>query len=139
MGSHHYSGIERTIRQWLLALASTVVLVAPFAFSATAGATRETAVHDSLTAHATLACGSVTFQYSTDTPVTYQQIHATGVSCALAKSVIVRGGKHGAKPPAGWTFVAGKFLDNGAGNCGFTWKRGADRVTGWIVNAGGGC
>ncbi len=66
-------------------------------------------------------------------PVTYQQIHATGVSCALAKSVIVRGGKYHAKAPAGWTYINGKFLDNGAGNCGFTWKRGADRITGWIV------
>lgn len=119
-----------------------VITAAPLVGSGVANAVSghpAVSARQELTAHAALACGSVTFNFSVDNPVTYQQIHATGVSCALAKSVIVRGGKHGAKPPAGWTFVAGKFLDNGAGNCGFTWKRGADRVTGWIVNAGGGC
>jgi hypothetical protein len=116
--------------------------MAPLAGSSVAGAVgggTELGAHETLTAHATLVCGSVTFNFSPDTPVTYQQIHATGVSCALAKSVIVRGGKWHAKAPAGWTYVAGKFLDEGAGNCGFTWKHGADRITGWIVNPGEGC
>jgi hypothetical protein len=119
-----------------------VAVMAPLVGSSVAGAVSGgagTPAHGTLAAHATLECGSVTFNYSSDTPVTYQQIHATGVSCAMAKSVIVRGGKWHAKAPAGWTYVAGKTLDEGAGNCGFTWKRGADRVTGWIVNPGEGC
>jgi hypothetical protein len=114
-------------------------LAASNAASATGTSSGSTTMHESLAAHATLICGSVTFEFSAGNPVTYEQIHATGVSCALAKSVIVRGGKWHAKAPAGWTYINGKFLDNGAGNCGFTWKRGADRITGWIVNPGEGC
>ena len=124
-----------------MALAAIPVapLVASSAASATSNNPANTTTHESLSVHATLVCGSVTFEYSAGNPVTYQQIHATGVSCALAKSVIVRGGKWHAKAPAGWTYINGKFLDNGAGNCGFTWKRGSDRITGWIVNPGEGC
>jgi hypothetical protein len=114
-------------------------LAASSGASATSSSSANTTMHESLTAHAALVCGSVTFEFSPGNPVTYQQIHATGVSCALAKSVIIRGGKWHAKAPAGWTYINGKFLDNGAGNCGFTWKRGADRITGWIVNPGEGC
>ncbi len=135
-------GVTGGLRPVIVGVTLVAVIMAPLAGSSIAGAASgRTALsaHQTLTAHATLACGSITFNYSADTPVTYQQIHATGVSCALAKSVIVRGGKWHAKAPAGWTYVAGKFLDNGAGNCGFTWKRGADRVTGWIVNPGEGC
>jgi hypothetical protein len=130
------------IRPLIVGALLAVMPVAPFVGQSVAGAVSgrtTTGTHDTLVAHASLVCGSVTFNYSPDTPVTYQQIHATGVSCALAKSIIIRGGKWHAKAPAGWTYVAGKFLDNGAGNCGFTWKRGADRITGWIVNPGEGC
>jgi hypothetical protein len=130
------------IRPLIVGVVLVAVTVAPLvgqSFAGAVGARTGIDAHETLTAHASLACGSVTFNYSPDTPVTYQQIHASGVSCALAKSVIIRGGKWHAKAPAGWTYVAGKFLDNGAGNCGFTWKRGADRVTGWIVNPGEGC
>lgn len=130
------------IRPLMVGVVLVAVTVAPLvgqSFAGAVGARIGIDAHETLTAHASLACGSVTFNYSPDTPVTYQQIHASGVSCALAKSVIIRGGKWHAKAPAGWTYVAGKFLDNGAGNCGFTWKRGADRVTGWIVNPGEGC
>jgi hypothetical protein len=130
------------MRPLIAGVTLAVAIVAPLVGQSFAGALSgrtEMSAHKTLSAHASLVCGSITFNYSPDTPVTYQQIHATGVSCALAKSVIVRGGKWHAKAPAGWTYVAGKFLDNGAGNCGFTWKRGADRVTGWIVNPGEGC
>ena len=130
------------MRPVIVGVLFAVITMAPLVGQSLAGASTgrtEPSVHKTLSAHASLVCGSVTFNYSPDTPVTYQQIHATGVSCALAKSVIIRGGKWHAKAPAGWTYIAGKFLDNGAGNCGFTWKRGADRVTGWIVNPGEGC
>ncbi len=131
------------MRRLLGVIALAIITVAPLAVTGVATATTRSSMntesHESLTAHAALLCGSVSFEFSTDNYVTYQQIHATGVSCALAKSVIIRGGKYHAKAPAGWTFINGKFLDNGAGNCGFTWKRGADRITGWIVNTGGGC
>jgi hypothetical protein len=134
---------NRKVRRLLGSLALGVISVAPLAVSSAANAVSSGSInstmHDSLTAHAALICGSVTFEFSAGNPVTYEQIHATGVSCALAKSVIVRGGKYHAKAPAGWTYINGKFLDNGAGNCGFTWKRGADRITGWIVNPGEGC
>jgi hypothetical protein len=142
MRSARHLGFNPRVRRLLGAVAISVIAVAPLAASGPAGATSGrsgSATHESLTAHSALVCGSVTFTYSPGNPVTYQQIHATGVSCALAKSVIVRGGKYHAKAPAGWTYIAGKFLDNGAGNCGFTWKRGADRITGWIVNPGEGC
>jgi hypothetical protein len=135
--------VNRKVHPLLSAVALAVIAVAPLAASSGASATSSssanTTTHESLTAHAALVCGSITFEFSPNNPVTYQQIHATGVSCALAKSVIVRGGKWHAKAPAGWTYINGKFLDNGAGNCGFTWKRGADRITGWIVNPGEGC
>ncbi len=141
MSSARHWKVDRGTR-WLLG-ATALAIVLPLAVSSATGATTPSAVntemHESPEAHAALVCGSVTFEFSPGNSVTYQQIHATGVSCALAKSVIVRGGKHDAKAPAGWTFITGKYLDEGAGNCGFTWKRGADRVTGWIVNAGGGC
>jgi hypothetical protein len=132
------NGMRPAIVGASLAVITMAPLVGQSLASASTGRTERT-VQETLSAHASLVCGSVTFNYSPDTPVTYQQIHATGVSCALAKSVIIRGGKWHAKAPAGWTYIAGKFLDNGAGNCGFTWKRGADRVTGWIVNPGEGC
>jgi hypothetical protein len=132
------NGVSSLVVGVLLAVAAMAPLVGSSSAGAASGST-DIAAHETLTAHATLVCGSITFTYSPGNPVTYQQIHASGVSCALAKSVIVRGGKWHAKAPAGWTYVAGKFLDNGAGNCGFTWKRGADRVTGWIVNPGEGC
>ena len=143
MRSARYSRFNAKVCRLLGATALAVIAVTPLAASGTAGATSDRSgnatTHESLTAHAALVCGSVTFEFSPGNPVTYQQIHATGVSCALAKSVIVRGGKYHAKAPAGWTYINGKFLDNGAGNCGFTWKRGADRITGWIVNPGEGC
>jgi hypothetical protein len=143
MRSARDSRVSRKVRRLLGGVALAVIAVAPLAASGAASATSSrsanTTTHESLTAHAALVCGSVTFEFSPGNPVTYQQIHATGVSCALAKSVIIRGGKWHAKAPAGWTYINGKFLDNGAGNCGFTWKRGADRITGWIVNPGEGC
>jgi hypothetical protein len=143
MRSARDSRVNRKVRRLLGGVALGVISVAPLAASSGASATSSssanTTMHESLTAHAALVCGSVTFEFSPGNPVTYQQIHATGVSCALAKSVIIRGGKWHAKAPAGWTYINGKFLDNGAGNCGFTWKRGADRITGWIVNPGEGC
>jgi hypothetical protein len=143
MGSARHSKVNRKNLRLFGAATLALISVAPLAVSSAAGATsgssQNAARHESLAAHATLVCGSITFEYSAGNPVTYQQIHATGVSCALAKSVIVRGGKWHARAPAGWTYIPGKFLDNGAGNCGFTWKRGADRITGWIVNPGEGC
>ena len=143
MRSARPSKAKRKIRRLLGAVALAAISVAPLAASSVASASSSrsvnTTTHESLTARATLLCGSITFEFSAGNPVTYQQIHATGVSCALAKSVIVRGGKWHAKAPAGWTYINGKFLDNGAGNCGFTWKRGRDRITGWIVNPGEGC
>jgi hypothetical protein len=142
MGTGNSVGPLNAIRPLIVGVLLAAITVAPLAGQSVAGATSghtETGAHETLVARASVVCGSVTFNYSPDTPVTYQQIHATGVSCALAKSVIIRGGKWHAKAPAGWTYIAGKFLDNGAGNCGFTWKRGADRVTGWIVNPGEGC
>jgi len=143
MRSARDSRVNRKVRRLLGGVALGVISVAPLAASSGASATSSssanTTMHESLTAHAALVCGSVTFEFSPGNPVTYQQIHATGVSCALAKSVIIRGGKWHAKAPAGWTYINGKFLDNGTGNCGFTWKRGADRITGWIVNPGEGC
>jgi hypothetical protein len=142
MARRRFREVSRRVGLNLVGALVVAVTVVPLAVSTPSGAVagRSALVaHENLSAHATLVCGSVTFNFSPDTPVTYQQIHATGVSCALAKSVIIRGGKWHAKAPAGWTYVAGKILEEGAGNCGFTWKRGADRITGWIVNPGEGC
>jgi hypothetical protein len=93
-------------------------------------------VHTSLQDHATIACGSLTFAWNTDVPTTYFQVHATGVSCAIAKNVVVKGGKFHGVPPAGWSYVG--TASHGS-DCDSTWKRGADRVTGYAVNNGEGC
>jgi hypothetical protein len=118
----------------------TAVTVTPFVGStmvgAVSGRTTEATAHLMLTAHATRDCGPVTFEFSAGNPVSYFQIHATGVSCAVAKTVVVKGGKYDGVPPAGWTYLSSG--ERGS-NCNITWKHGAARVTAYWVNNGDGC
>jgi hypothetical protein len=89
-----------------------------------------------LTAHVARVCGPVTFEWNTDDTVTYFQIHATGVSCAVAKNVIIKGGKYDGEPPAGWTYLG---TASRGSDCDSTYKHGAARVTGYMLNNGQGC
>ena len=92
----------------------------------------------SLSSHATRHCGPVTFIFSPTNPVTYFQVNATGVSCAVAKNVLVKGGKYHGVPPAGWTYVDAGVM--GTSNCFVMWKRGPDRVVAYRQNVNGeGC
>jgi hypothetical protein len=114
--------------------------VMPMVGSSVAGAVNTgssgAAKHSTLTAHATRVCGPVTFEWNTDDPATYFQIHAIGVSCAVAKTVIIKGGKYHGEPPAGWTFLG---TASRGSDCDSTYKHGADRVVGYMVNDGQGC
>lgn len=116
----------------------SAVTVAPLVGSTVAGAVsvpaREATAHSTLTTHATLACGPITFEWNADEPLTYFQVHATGVSCAVAKSVVAKAGKYHGVPPAGWVYVGTAVRGP---NCASTWKRGAARVTGYLVNTQG--
>jgi hypothetical protein len=135
------AGFTKGMRPVIIGLLLTGVTAAPFVGPTVAGAisgrTAEATAQVTLTAHATLDCGPITFMFDTDNPVSYFQIHATGVGCAVAKNVVVKGGKYHAQPPAGWTYVTSGTL--GASNCFITWKRGAARVTAYRVNGGAGC
>jgi hypothetical protein len=94
-------------------------------------------VHETQSAHAYLHCGSVTFMFSPDNPVTYFQLNAIGVSCAVAKHVLVNAGHHDPKIPAGWTYV--NSGSQGANNCFIEWKRDEQRVIAYRANGGAGC
>ena len=92
----------------------------------------------SLASHATRHCGPVTFIFSPTNPVTYFQVNAIGVSCAVAKNVLVKGGKYHGVPPAGWTYVDAGVM--GTSNCFVMWRRGPDRVVAYRQNVNGeGC
>jgi hypothetical protein len=120
----------------LLTVATMVPAVGLNTAGAVDGHATKATVHPGITAHATRACGPITFEWNTDVSVTYFQIHATGVGCAVAKEVIVKGGKYHGQPPAGWTYVGTATRGS---DCDSTYKRGADRVTGYMVNTGEGC
>ena len=115
----------------LLAAVTVVPLVGSTVVGAVGRPTKEATAHMTLTAHATLACGPFTFEWSANQPVTYFQVHATGVSCTVAKSVVAKGGKWHGVPPAGWTVVGTAVQGYGA-VCATTWKHGAARVTGYL-------
>jgi hypothetical protein len=117
-------------------LTATIVVpfVGPTMAGAVSGRSAEATTHLTLAAYATRACGPITFEWNTDVPVTYFQIHATGVSCAVAKTVVVKGGKYDGAAPKGWTF-AGTTSRGSDGDS--TWKHGAARVTGYMVNSQG--
>jgi hypothetical protein len=95
----------------------------------------EPTVLERIAAHATLHCGAVTFIFSPTNPVTYFQLNATGVSCSVAKSVLLKGGKYDGVPPKGWTYV--RSGAQGTSNCFISWKHGAARVIAYRSNAGG--
>jgi hypothetical protein len=117
------------------ALALTPLVVAPGA-GATGRPSRTST--DSLFAHATRHCGPLTFTFSPTNPVTYFQVNAIGVNCAVAKHVLVTGGKYHGVPPAGWTYVRAGVM--GTNNCFVEWKHGSDRVVAYRQNVNGeGC
>ncbi len=111
------------------------VAIAP-ALVASAGAAQ--AIHHSshvtLRAKATVNCGGETIVFSSDNDVTYGQIHATNVSCAVAKQVVRLGGRHDGTPPKGWTFASSKVVGS---NCAFTWRNGKELVTGFTPDDAG--
>ena len=119
----------------VLAAATAVPLVGTTMVGAVGGRTPEAAAHVTLTAHGTLHCGSVTFIFSPTNPVTYFQLNAIGVSCAVAKHVLVSAGHYDPKIPAGWTFLRSGAM--GSSNCFIEWKHGADRVLAYRTNSGG--
>jgi hypothetical protein len=119
-----------------LTAVTVVPLVGSTMVGAVSGRTAEVTAHSTLMAHATRDCGPVTFMFDAGNPVTYFQIHATGVGCAVAKTVVIKGGKYHAVPPAGWTYLSSGQRGS---NCNITWKHGAARVTAYRVNNGAGC
>jgi hypothetical protein len=112
-----------------------VVTLAPWVGSTTVGAVNRLASvapkHSTLAEHATLACGPFTFPWGGGNDVTYFQIHATGVSCAVAKTVVAKGAKWHGVPPAGWT-VGGEVVHQDGVWCAYSWKHGSARVTGYL-------
>jgi hypothetical protein len=130
----------RRARITIIGISLAALVITPLIGASEAGAIgRATNVGDvSLAAHATRHCGSVTFIFSPTNPVTYFQVNAIGVSCAVAKHVLVKGGKYGGVPPAGWSYVnAGPM---GTSNCFIIWKHGSERVVAYRQNVDGeGC
>jgi hypothetical protein len=53
---------------------------------------------------------------------------------AVAKTVVVKGGKYDGAAPKGWTFAG---TASRGSDCDSTWKHGAARVTGYMVNRQG--
>jgi hypothetical protein len=126
------------IRSLFIGVVLVAVTMAPLVDSGVADATSgrtDTTVNVTLIAHATLHCGSVTFNFSTDDPVTYFQLNAVGVSCAEAKHVLVNAGHYDPKTPAGWTYWGSG--PHGTANCWIGWKNGASRVIAYRSNSGG--
>jgi hypothetical protein len=115
----------------------SAVSVAPLVGSTTVGAvglpSTEATTHLALAPHATLACGPFTFEWNAaaNETVTYFQIHATAVTCTVAKGVVAKAGKYHGVPPAGWTFV-GTVVRGSGSYCVSTWKHGAARVSGYL-------
>ncbi|MGC2486546.1 MAG: hypothetical protein WA359_09925 [Acidimicrobiales bacterium] len=122
----------------LVAGATLVALVAGPVLPMVAGAT--VAVRSSSGALATLgartavACGSETIQFSPCNQVLYNQIHATDVSCAIAKEVVRLGGRHDGAPPKGWLWLGSRVVGS---NCAFSWHDGKKVVTGFTVDDAG--
>lgn len=112
------------------------VTVVPLINSTAVGAARaqakEATPYVTLAARTARACGPLTFDWHAGQTVTYFQIHASGVSCAVAKSVVAKGGKWHGVPPAGWSFVGTQVQNDGA-VCATTWKHGSARVTGYLA------
>lgn len=131
------SGGARSI---LAGISLAALMIAPLIGAPGAGATGRPSptAFGSLSAHATRHCGPVTFTFSPTNPVTYFQVNAIGVSCAVAKHVLVKGGKYHGVPPAGWTYVNAGVM--GTSDCFVMWKRGSDRVIAYRQNVNGeGC
>ena len=130
----------RSARSIIVGISLAALTVAPLIGSPGAGATARTSptASVSLSAHATRHCGPVTFTFSPTNPVTYFQVNAIGVSCAVAKHVLVKGGKYHGVPPAGWTYVNAGVM--GTSNCFVIWKHGSERVVAYRQNVNGeGC
>lgn len=138
MRTRRSTGLTKGMRPIFVGVFLAAVSAAPLVGSSLAGAigvrTGPTA-HETVTAHATLHCGSVTFIFSPTNPVTYFQLNAVGVSCAEAKHVLVNAGHYDPKIPAGWTYWGSGA--HGASNCWIGWKHGADRVIAYRSNDGG--
>jgi hypothetical protein len=124
-------GQTPTIIGVFLTTITLVPLVGSTAVGAISGPAKEATAHLTLTAHATLACGPFTFAWGGGNDVTYFQIHATDVSCAVAKTVVAKGGKWHGVPPAGWT-VGGEVVHEDGVWCAYIWKHGAARVIGYL-------
>jgi hypothetical protein len=122
----------------LVAGAALVALTAAPLLPAVAGAAvgvhPESGASATLGARTTVACGSETIQFSPDNPVLYNQIHATNVSCAIAKEVVRVGGRHDGTPPKGWSWLGSRVVGS---NCAFSWHDGKKVVTGFTLDDAG--
>ena len=127
-------------RAIIIGISLGALALTPLIGGSVAGATGWTShpARVSLSAHAARHCGPVTFTFSPTNPVTYFRVNAIGVSCAVAKHVLVTGGKYHGVPPKGWTYVNAGVM--GTSNCFVTWKHGPDRVVAYRQNVNGaGC
>jgi hypothetical protein len=121
----------------VLAAVTAAPLIGSTMAGAVSGRSTDAPAHVTLTAHTTLHRGPVTFEFSPTNPVTYFQINAIGVSCAIAKNVVVKGGKYHPATPAGWTYLGSGV--QGTANCYIDWKHGSARVIAYRANDGAGC
>jgi len=138
MRTRRSEGFIRGMRPIIVGVMLAAVTAAPLvgsSFAAAVSGSPNATAHETLTTHATLHCGSVTFIFSPTNPVTYFQLNAIGVSCAEAKHVLVNAGHYDPKIPAGWTYWGSGA--HGAADCWIGWKHGADRVIAYRSNSGG--
>lgn len=132
--------IVRGRRAIVIGISSIALAVSPLVGAPAVGANPRTShsEHLSLSARATRHCGAVTFTFSPDNPVTYIQVNAIDVSCAVAKHVLIEEGKHNPATVKGWAYLNSGAM--GTSNCFITFKHGSDRVVAYRQNVDGeGC
>jgi hypothetical protein len=138
MRTRRSTTLTKEMRPIIMGILLAAVTASPLFGSSFAGAVSgrtEVTASESLIAHATLHCGSVTFIFSPTNPVTYFQLNAVGVSCAEAKHVLVNAGHYDPKVPAGWSYWGSGT--HGTAACWIGWKHGADRVIAYRSSSGG--
>jgi hypothetical protein len=130
------TSIRRPALRRALAVAGLLALTAgPIAPSiAGAAQARHQSPSASLVPKKTVNCGAETIVFDSGNNVVYNQIHATNVSCAVAKQVVRLGGRFHGKPPKGWAYVNGGVVK---GNCAFTWRDAKELVTGYTSDSNG--
>lgn len=130
------TSIRRPALRRALAVAGLLALSAGATVPSIAGAAqaRHQSSSVSLVSKKTVNCGAETIVFDSGNNVVYNQVHATNVSCAVAKQVVRLGGRFHGKPPKGWVYVSDGVVK---GNCAFTWRDAKELVTGYTSDSNG--